>query len=95
MADSGRSSEDFSIVACERRNPPSNEAVHLSAVPRGNARSAALSRAYISCTEGALTPVFGGFAEKARDAGWPVREIATGSLRRITVSVSASRDMVR
>jgi pimeloyl-ACP methyl ester carboxylesterase len=44
----------------------------------GNAQSAAIPRAYISCTEGPLTPVFGPFAEKARAAGWPVRNLSTG-----------------
>lgn len=38
----------------------------------------ALKRTFISCTEGPLVRVFKPFADKARDAGWPVREIATG-----------------
>jgi pimeloyl-ACP methyl ester carboxylesterase len=53
-------------------------ATYTEAVPPGSARSNALARAYISCTEGPLTPVFEPFAEKAREAGWPVREIPTG-----------------
>ncbi len=47
-------------------------------VPRGGPGSATLPRAYISCTEGPLTNVFGRFADKARSSGWVVREIATG-----------------
>lgn len=53
-------------------------ATYTEAVPSGSERSGALPCAYISCTEGPLTPVFEPFAEKAREAGWPVREIATG-----------------
>jgi precorrin-6B methylase 1 len=51
---------------------------YVEAVPTGSARSAALARAYITCTEGPLTSLLGPFAEKARTAGWDVREIATG-----------------
>lgn len=53
-------------------------ATYTEAVPKGSARSAALPRAYIRCTEGPLTPVFDPFADKARESGWPVRQIATG-----------------
>jgi hypothetical protein len=31
-----------------------------------------------TCTEGPLTSLLGAFADKARAAGWPVREIASG-----------------
>lgn len=51
---------------------------YTEAVPRGKARSASIERAYISCTQGPLTQVFGQFAEKARAKNWIVREIATG-----------------
>jgi pimeloyl-ACP methyl ester carboxylesterase len=60
------------------RITPHPMATYTEAVPRGNARSAALVRAYITCTEGPLTSVFRPFAEKAKAAGWVVREIATG-----------------
>lgn len=60
------------------RITPHPMATYTEAVPKGNARSAAIPRAYITCTEGPLTPVFGPFADKARAAGWVVREIATG-----------------
>jgi pimeloyl-ACP methyl ester carboxylesterase len=62
----------------QERVTPHPMATYTEAGPKGSARSASLPRAYISCTEGPLTPVFGPFAEKARAAGWPVREIATG-----------------
>ena len=60
------------------RITPHPMATYTQPVPKGNARSAALPRAYISCTEGPLTSVFAPFGEKARAAGWVVREIATG-----------------
>lgn len=60
------------------RVTPHPMATYTQPAPRGNERSAALPRAFISCTEGPLVPVFGRFAEKARKAGWVVREIATG-----------------
>ena len=47
-------------------------------VPPGNPRGDALPRAYISCTVGPLTSLFGPFAETARQRGWEVRTIATG-----------------
>lgn len=62
----------------QKRITPHPIDTYTEAVPKGSARSAALARAYISCTEGPLTSVFDRFAEKARAAGWPIREIATG-----------------
>jgi pimeloyl-ACP methyl ester carboxylesterase len=62
----------------QKRVTPHPIATYMEAVPRASARSAALSRAYITCTQGPLTRVFAPFAQKARAAGWPVREIATG-----------------
>jgi hypothetical protein len=53
-------------------------ATYTQPVPHGSARSAALPRACISCTEGPLTSVFGHFADKVRAAGWVVQEIARG-----------------
>ena len=60
------------------RITPHPMATYTQPVPAGDERSAALPRAYISCTEGPLTTVFGPFANKAKAAGWVVREIATG-----------------
>lgn len=60
------------------RITPHPMATYTEAVPKGNAHSRAIPRVYISCTEGPLTPVFGPFANKAKAAGWPVREISTG-----------------
>jgi pimeloyl-ACP methyl ester carboxylesterase len=60
------------------RITPHPISTYVEAVPKGSPRSAPLARAYITCTEGPLTSLLGTFAEKARAAGWPVREIATG-----------------
>ena len=60
------------------RITPHPMATYTQPVPYGSARSAELPRAYISCTAGPLTSAFGHFADKARAAGWVVREIATG-----------------
>lgn len=62
----------------EERTTPHPMATYTEPVPAGSAQSASLPRAFISCTVGPLTSVFGHFADKAREAGWPVREIATG-----------------
>lgn len=62
----------------QERVTPHPMATYTEAVPKGSQQSASLPRAYIRCTEGPLTSVFGRFADKARAAGWPVREIATG-----------------
>jgi pimeloyl-ACP methyl ester carboxylesterase len=47
-------------------------------VPPGTPESEAIPRAYISCTKGPLTSLFGPFAGKARRSGWQVRTIAAG-----------------
>ncbi len=47
-------------------------------VPKGNEQSSSIPRAFISCTTGPLASLFGHFADKARDAGWQVRDIETG-----------------
>lgn len=60
------------------RITPHPMATYTQPVPTGNSRSAALPRAYITCTQGPLTTVFGPFAEKARAADWDVREIEAG-----------------
>lgn len=60
------------------RITPHPIATYTEPVPKGDTRSRSLPRAYITCTEGPLTPVFGPFANKAKAAGWPLREISTG-----------------
>jgi pimeloyl-ACP methyl ester carboxylesterase len=62
----------------EARITPHPVACYVQPVPAGNEATAALPRAYISCTEGPMAGVLGRFAAKARASGWPVREIATG-----------------
>lgn len=53
-------------------------ATYTQPVPEGNKQSALIPRAYISCTAGPLASLFGSFADKARNAGWQVRDIETG-----------------
>jgi pimeloyl-ACP methyl ester carboxylesterase len=60
------------------RITPHPMATYTEPIPKGSARTAMLPRAYIRCTQGPLTPVFGHFADKARARGWAVREIAAG-----------------
>jgi pimeloyl-ACP methyl ester carboxylesterase len=62
----------------QARVTPHPYATYTQPVPPGNPRSEAVPRAYISCTAGPLTPIFGRFAEKARRSGWEVRTITTG-----------------
>jgi pimeloyl-ACP methyl ester carboxylesterase len=62
----------------QARVTPHPYATYTQPVPPGSSRSEALPRAYISCTAGPLTSIFGRFAEKARRSGWEVRTIATG-----------------
>lgn len=61
-----------------KRITPHPMETYTEAVPRANAETKNLDRAYISCTQGPLTHVFGPFAKKAREDDWMVREIATG-----------------
>lgn len=71
--------EDPEMAAWMReRLTPHPMDTYTQPAPAGDERSAALPRAYISCTTGPLTSVFGPFVEKARAAGWDVSEIATG-----------------
>ena len=70
---------DPAIAAwAQARMTPHPMATYTEPVPRGNAKSDALPRAYIQCTTGPTTAVFGPFAAKARAKGWPVLQIATG-----------------
>ena len=61
-------------------------ATYTEAVTGGNARSAALPRAYIHCLGGptTTTPGFAPFAAKARASGWKTRELATGHMAMLT-----------
>lgn len=65
---------------------PQPVATYTEAVPAGNGRSRLIPRVFIHCTGNpATTPdVFGPFAAKASQAGWPVREIASGHFALLT-----------
>lgn len=60
------------------RLTPHPMAAYTQPPPAGNARSAALPRAYIRCTAGPTVAIFGPFAERALAAGWEVRALPTG-----------------
>jgi pimeloyl-ACP methyl ester carboxylesterase len=60
------------------RITPHPMSTYMEPVPRGDGRGEHLPRSYITCTEGPLTSLLGTFADKARAAGWPVREFASG-----------------
>jgi pimeloyl-ACP methyl ester carboxylesterase len=51
---------------------------YAGAVPAALPGPSSLPRAYLHCTEGPTVARFGAFATRARAAGWPVREIASG-----------------
>jgi hypothetical protein len=53
-------------------------ATYTQSAPPGRPESAAIPRAYISCTAGPTTSLIGPFAAKARALGWDVREVAAG-----------------
>lgn len=74
-----------------QRITPHPLATYTEAVPKAVPGSASLRRAYIRCTEGPLTRVFSPFAEKARAAGWPVRELATGHDAMLTAPDALAR----
>jgi pimeloyl-ACP methyl ester carboxylesterase len=73
------------------RMTPHPLATYNEPVAAGDARSAALPRAYIHCTGVPTSPVFAPFAGKARAEGWPVGEIATSHMAMLT----APREMAR
>jgi len=60
------------------RITPHPLAAYREPVPEGDARSAALPRAYIRCSQGPMTSLLEPFAEKARSRGWAYQEIASG-----------------
>ena len=69
-----------------RRWTPQPLATYTEPVPGGDARSAALRRAFIHCMGGptTTTPGFAPFAAKARADGWQVGELATGHMAMLT-----------
>lgn len=75
------------------RETPQPLATYTEPVPRGDARSAAIQRAFIHCTGNpATTPdLFAPFAAKARADGWEVRELATGHLAMLTAPHELAR----
>jgi pimeloyl-ACP methyl ester carboxylesterase len=62
----------------QARITPHPMSSYTQAAPPGGARSSAIARAYIHCTEGPMAPVFAPFADTARAEGWVVREMPTG-----------------
>lgn len=65
--------EDAAWVEARMTPHPLN--TYTQPVPEGGEP---LPGAFIHCTEGALTELFETFAQRAREHGWPVHEIATG-----------------
>lgn len=66
------------------RMTPHPLATYTEPVPTGNAKSAALPRVFVHCTEGPITHVFAPFAEKAKAGDWEYRELATGHMAMLT-----------
>ena len=76
----------------EARWTPHPLSTYTEPVPSGNARSAAIPRVFIHCTDGPnmSTPLFAPFAAKARANGWEVHEMAAGHLPMVTVPRAVS-----
>ena len=72
------------------RLTPHPLATYNEPVPVGNAKSAALPRAFIHCLSGPTTPVFAPFAAKARAGGWEVHELATGHSAMLTMPLEVA-----
>ena len=68
----------------EQRITAQPMATYTQPAPVQSAASAALPRSYVSLTAGPTLEVFGTFARKARERGWPVREIADGHMAPLT-----------
>lgn len=51
----------------------------------------AVPGSFIHCTEGPLADLFGTFAQRARDRGWPVHELATGHDAMVTEPAALSQ----
>lgn len=65
----------------EARMTPHPLKTYTEPAPRGGEE---VPGAFIYCTEGALADLFGVFAQRARDLGWPVHELATGHEAMVT-----------
>ncbi len=65
----------------ESRMTPHPLNTYTQPVPKG---AEAVPGAFIHCTTGPLVELFGRFAQRARDEGWPVEEIATGHEAMVT-----------
>jgi pimeloyl-ACP methyl ester carboxylesterase len=75
----------------QERTTPHPLATYDQAVPPGDARSDALPRVFVHCTDVPTTPVFAPFARKARDRGWEYHEIATGREAMLTAPDDVAR----
>lgn len=53
--------------------------------PPADPKAEPVPGAFIYCTEGALAELFGTFAQRARELGWPVHELATGHEAMVTM----------
>jgi pimeloyl-ACP methyl ester carboxylesterase len=73
----------------EARITPQPMATYTQPLPVGLAET--VPRAYIACTQGPMTGVFGLQAQRARSAGWDVREIATGHDAMLTEPAEVAR----
>lgn len=60
------------------RMTPHPLTTYTEPAPAGNAKSAALPRVFVYCSGGPITHVFVPFYQKAKAAGWEVRELAAG-----------------
>lgn len=74
----------------EARMTPHPLATYIEPPPVGSAKSAALPRVYIHCTDGPITHVFAPFAAKARAGDWDVHELATGHMAMLTAPSEVS-----
>lgn len=65
----------------ESRMTPHPLNTYTQSVPEGEET---VPGAFIYCTEGPLAELFGTFARRARELGWPVHELATGHEAMVT-----------
>lgn len=73
------------------RCTPHPLATYDQPAPAGSAQSAALPGVFIRCTAGPWTTRFAASAAKAKAAGWPVHEIATGHMAMLTAPNEVAR----
>lgn len=81
----------------KERMTPQPLSTYYEPVPAGNARSNAIPRVFIYCTEplAAGYSPFTFFAEKAKSKGWPVYEMNTGHVSMITAPKELAELLVR